>query len=78
MSKLDAVLAALTVQRDEQRAEIEVAYLEIDRLVRSAFDQRAASVEESNRLLSAALDVECAISGDCKALSDLADEWGAD
>lgn len=71
--------AALAAERALLIQEIDLGFAEIEQEVARAFAAHAAgNASEARVLLNQALDIEHDVTGDCKILGPLAEEWGVD
>jgi hypothetical protein len=69
----------LTRERDALIRVISWDWQELEKKLARAFEERAAGNHpEARILMNEALDLECAVTGDCVVLSDLSEEWGVD
>jgi hypothetical protein len=79
MSQAQALSSALDAECKALVRQLEWDFREIDRIVARALDEHAAgNLPEARILLNEALDIEHEATGDCKILSELAEEWEVD
>ncbi len=75
----DELLEALRHERDQLVTSIFKDFAEAERLLLKAFDEHGAgNLPEARILLNEALDLECDVTGDCRVLGDLSEEWEVD
>lgn len=79
MSIPSRLSAALDAERANLIRQINWDWSDLERKLARAFDEHSAgNLPEARILLNQALDIEHAVTGDCKILGDLFEEWGGD
>jgi hypothetical protein len=74
-----AMNAALDAEKTNLIRQIEWDWRDLEhKLTRAYAEHIAGNHIEARILLNEALDIEHSVTGDCKILGDLAEEWGVD